>query len=208
MGMLSLREKLLQAGLVTEEQAKRAEADRHAPKKGPERASEGKAPSKMSPRVAKEPPPPRELSPEEKIALEESAARREHERFLAKEREENRKRALEDKKRQDRLRELAGKHGIEERGEETFHFLSRKNRVLRIYLTAEQTRKLEVGELAIIENPLPSEISFAIVPRAVAEEALAIDRRAIRFFNRGEGETYGFKAAAAQAETSKPPQQE
>lgn len=190
MGLQSLRDKLLQAGLVTEEQAKKAEADKS--RRGPRgrRPDNGRGPGKHQ-------QPRRELTEEERRKLEEEAAFREKERLLAREREENRKRAIEDRKRLETLRELCEKHEVTERGDEAFHFTSRKKKVMRIYLTPDQLQKLEAGELAIMDKPLPGELATALVTREAAEQARLVDPRALRFYNRGGGETYGFKADAS-----------
>ena len=188
MGLQSLRDKLLQAGLVTEDQAKKAEADKSRRGGGRDRRrADGRGPGKNQ-------QPRRELTEEERRKLEEEAAFREKERLLAREREENRKRAVEDRKRLETLRELCEKHEVEERGDEAFHFTSRKKKVMKIYLTAEQLQKLEAGELAIMDKPLPGELTTALVTREAAEKARLVDPRALRFYNRGGGETYGFKA--------------
>lgn len=207
MGLLNLRDKLLQAGLVTEDQAKKAEADLKrkeergaAPgKPGGGRRDERRGPGPERPEVKSR--PKREPTEAERIAAEEAAARREHEQFLAREREENRKRAVLDRQRQEKLRALATAHEIAERGDEAFHFVTRKNRVLRMYLTPMQVQRLEEGQLAVIEKPLPAELSYALVTRAAAEEAVSVDVRAVRFYNRGNGETFGFKGEAPSAAT-------
>lgn len=217
MGLQSLRDKLLQAGLVTEDQAKKAEADIEARKRAQkERRSgggqgggggKGKGPG-PAPRQAKgqrpqgnrpqgqNQQPRRELTEEEKRRREEEAAFREKERLLAKEREENRKRAQEDRKRLEGLRALCEKFEVTERGDEAFHFTSRKKKVMRMYLTPEQLTALENGNLAIVDKPLPGELATALVTREAAEEAVKLDSKAIRFYNRGGGETYGFKRDA------------
>lgn len=187
MGFQSLRDKLLQAGLVNEEQAKKAEAEA-------QREARARRTGRAARKGPKGRPQRRELSEEERRAREEEAAFRERERELNREREENRKRAVEDRKRMEALRALAEKHEISERGEEAFHYVSRKKKLLRLYLTPDQIRALEAGELAIIDKPTPAELGQALVPREAAEAALAIDPRAIRFYNRGEGETYGFSS--------------
>ncbi len=69
----------------------------------------------------------------------------------------------------------------------------------RLYLTPAQIAALEAGELAVIERPMPASIEFALVTRAAAEQALAIDLRALRFFARAAGETYGFVGDAGGA---------
>lgn len=199
MGLQSLRDKLLQAGLVTEDQAKKAEAELEARKRaakerrqGGGRGPQGRGPGGQN----RHQQPKRELTEEEKRRREEEAAFREKERLLAKEREENRKRALEDRRRLEALRALCEKYEVTERGDEPFFFSSRKKKVMKIYLTPEQLKALEAGQLAIMDKPLPGELATALVTREAAEEAVKIDSRALRFYNRGGGETYGFKADA------------
>ena len=201
MGLQSLRDKLLQAGLVTEDQAKKAEADLEARKRAakdrrqggpPGRGPQGRGPGGSN----RQQQPKRELTEEEKRKREEEAAFREKERLLAKEREENRKRALEDRRKLETLRSLCEKHEVTERGDEAFFFSSRKKKVMKIFLTPDQLKALEAGQLAIMDKPLPGELATALVTREAAEEAVKVDSRALRFYNRGGGETYGFKADA------------
>ncbi|HWV38280.1 MAG TPA: DUF2058 family protein [Vulgatibacter sp.] len=200
MGLQSLRDKLLQAGLVTEDQAKKAE-EAKAARRGP------KAPDRANRRASDRPQPGRAapakaLSPEEQRKREEDAAFRERERMLNREREENRRRAAEDRKKLEGLLAAAEKHEVTERGDEAFHFTTRRKKVQRIYLTADQLRKLETGDLAIIDKPTPAELSFALVTREGAERALALDPKAVRFYNRGFGQTFGFKAEAPQPDAA------
>jgi len=211
MGLQSLRDKLLQAGLVTQEQAEKAETDRphkQAAPKGRHPADPGRRPGSdrgKGPRGGgrnqqagrqrqQQVQLHRELTPEEKLALEEEAAFKERERMLNQEREENRRRAAEDRKRLEGLRAIAESFEIEERGEEVFFFTTRKKKLQRIYLTAQQIERLNLGDLAIIDKPLPSELSYALVNREAAERALILDSKALRFYNRGFGQTFGFKA--------------
>lgn len=51
----------------------------------------------------------------------------------------------------------------------------------------------------MIEKPLPAEIAYALVPREAAEAALAIDVKALRFYARAPGETFGFEGEASAA---------
>lgn len=197
MGLQSLRDKLLQAGLVTQDQAKKAEEARPAPKAptGPKAGNRPQAAERQkSPAPRRQQPPAKALSPEEQKKREEDAAFREREKMLNRERDENRKRAAEDRRRLEGLRDAAEKHEVTERGDEAFHFTTRKKKVQRIYLSADQLQRLETGDLAIIDKPLPAELSFALVTREGAERALALDPKAVRFYNRGFGQTFGFKA--------------
>lgn len=191
MGFHSLRDKLLQAGLVNEEQVKKAE---EAARREAQARRQGKGPRKGKGQGAatRPPSPPRPLTEEERRAREEEEAFRQRQRELERERQENRKRAAEDRKRMEALRALAEKYEIADRGEEAFHYVSRKKKLLRMYLTKEQIAALEAGELAIIDKPTPAELVQVLVPREAAEQALAIDPRALRFYNRGPGATYGF----------------
>lgn len=198
MGFQSLRDKLLQAGLVNEEQAKKAEEEARRDARA---RRQGRGPRKGKGPGAPQKAAPRPLTEEERRAREEEAAFRERERELNREREENRKRAAEDRRRLEALRALAEKHEVEERGDEPFHFVSRKRKLLRLYLTKEQIAALESGELAIIDKPTPAELGQALVTREAAEQALALDPRALRFYNRAPGETYGF---ASESEAKEP----
>lgn len=238
MGLNSLRDKLLQAGVVTAEQVKKSEEaaqaaaakakaekerererreargpgggghdrggarggdDRGGPRGGSDRGGARGGQDRGGPRGGGKPVAPRPLTAEEQRRREEEAAYREKERALSSERDANRQRAMEDQQRQKKLRELAEAHGVAERGDETFHFVTRKQRVQRLYLTPAQIAALEAGELAVIERPMPASIEFALVTRAAAELALAIDLRALRFFARASGETYGFVGDAGGA---------
>ncbi|WP_157370748.1 DUF2058 family protein [Vulgatibacter incomptus] len=237
MGLQSLRDKLLQAGLVSEDQAKKAEADRAAkptnresapprregapprresapprrdgapPRRegapqrregapAPQRAQAAR-PARPQERQEKQAKPAKELTPEQQKAREEEAAFAERERMLNREREDNRKRAVEDRKRLEGVRAAAERFEVTERGGEAFFFTTRKKKVQRIYLTAEQLQRLESGDLAIIDKPLPAELSFSLVTREGAERALALDPKALRFYNRGFGQTFGFKAESS-----------
>src|SRR5690606_27743495 len=79
---------------------------------------------------------------------------------------------------------------------------SRRRKLMRIFLTPEQIAALERGELAIIDKPTPAELTQALVPREAAEQALALDPKAMRFYNRGPGETYGFQPETPTEEAS------
>ncbi|MBS2031307.1 MAG: DUF2058 family protein [Deltaproteobacteria bacterium] len=158
--MQSLRDKLLQAGVVSREQADqsaaRAEAERRARK-------EKKA----------APPPP--AAPVE--------SEKERERRL------NREAA----NRQKEIRALCDAHGIDTTGEQTFFFRTRKRELRRMHLTPEQVAALEKGELAIVDRPNGNERPYALVPRNVAEQVLALEQKAIRFWAKAPGESYGFE---------------
>ncbi len=189
--MQNLREKLLKAGLVSEDQAKASEATREerraaapqprAPQEREQRPNrpegrrqeartpaerkfEGRRPAERSAPIPKLPPLP---VPNNK----------EFQRLEAKRQVEL------DRK----LRELVTAAQLEvEPGEHTFYFVTRKNRLRRISMTPELARRLESGEVAVVERPEPAQIEHSLVPAETARQMMALSERAVRFFNQGE----------------------
>jgi uncharacterized protein YaiL (DUF2058 family) len=167
--MQSLRDKLMKAGLVSEADAKRAEAEKKAPP--PPRAPRAEAPR----------PPYRER--EERIPkLPPLAGSKEANRQLAKQQLET--------DRTMREKVLAAQVPLEP-GATVFYFVTRKNKLRRLELSEAQAAKLQAGELAVVERPDPDKIEHALVPPAVAEELLALSQRAVRFLNKA-GAAVGF----------------
>jgi len=116
------------------------------------------------------------------------------------------KRQLE-RDRQLRERVVAAQVAVEA-GEQVFYFVTRKNRLRRLELSAEQAGALEQGRLAVVERPDPAQIEHALVPAVLATELLTEFPRAVRFLN-APGASVGFltdeevrnRAAAEAAET-------
>ena len=154
--MQSLRDKLLQAGLVTQEQAERSKVQARPAKPAP-------AP----------PPPPKVVVESEKD----------------KERRLNREMAA----RQQQVRAVVDAGEVEERGEQTFFFRTRRRELRRLHLTPDQVAALERGDLAIVDRPNGQDRPHALVPRAYAESVLALEEKAIRFWARSATESYGFE---------------
>lgn len=199
--MQSLRDKLLKAGLVSPEAAQKAEADKresaeahpqpprgrarerserepshsaspstlpkaqvHTPAHPPHRAARAAAPSPVRGelRVPKLPPLPgtaaaHRLASKEQLLVD----RRIRERVLATE-------------------------VPKEPGATTFYFVTRRNKLRRLELSAEQAKLLEDGLLAIVERPDPDKIEHALVPPAVALELRALSQKTVRFLKSGE----------------------
>ena len=85
------------------------------------------------------------------------------------------------------VRTYALEHQVQpEEGPTPFHFVTRKNRIRRLDLSAAQAARLQSGELAIIERPEPDRIEHSLVPGSIAEQVYALSARAVRFFNRAE----------------------
>lgn len=193
--MQNLRDKLLKAGLVSDEQAKRSETEAARPRrpdrprderprggsggKPPPRDTRGQGPRRpeagrhdeAGPRIPKLPPLP---------------GSREAQRL------ESKKQLEIDRK----LRELARANEVPAApGEHTFYFVTRKGRLRRLEITPEQAAQLERGELAIVERREPSAVEHALVPPAIAEEMRALAEKSVRFLNT-PGAAVGFLSDA------------
>lgn len=210
--MGSLRDQLMQKGLVTEESAKKAEADSRAreeaaakarergprrddwprddrpprfdrprddrPRTGP-RGGFGGRPS-SGPGQANRPPPRAETAPVPKFAP------------LAGSKESHRQNAKAQLELDRKVRELVTAAQVEiDVGAGVFYFVTRKGKLRRLTLTEPQQKKLEAGELAVVERPDPGQIEHALVPADAAEQLLALFPKAVRFFNK-PGAPVGF----------------
>lgn len=94
-------------------------------------------------------------------------------------------------------------------GATPFYFVTRKNKLRRLEITEAQAKRLEAGELAVVERPDPDKIEHALVLPAIAEQMLALSARAVRFLNK-EGAKVGFlsddeiSARASEADVPEP----
>ena len=178
--MQSLREKLLKAGLISEDQvdtqsdtsrARNKPTQRNAPAdvEGRNRREQAaRRPRAESERPARSAPIPK-LPP---LAVPNN---KELQRLEAKKQLELER----------RVRELVVSTELERQaGEQTFYFVTRKNRLRRMELTNELARRLEAGELAVVERPEPDRIEHSIVPASTADRILELSSRAVRFYNR------------------------
>jgi hypothetical protein len=200
--MLNLRDQLLKAGLVTEEQAKKAAEQPPKPKRAP-------------------PPPRRDFSPRhESSSRHDSPPQAQGPMITVRHqplssvpklppmqgsKAHQRLQALEQQELDKKLRELvtAGQIALET-GDTVFHFVTRKGKLRRLELSKVQAERLEKGELAVVERPEPAQIEHSLVPPEVAEMAHALSATAVRFFNR-PGSPLGFApdapVGAAEVET-------
>ncbi len=177
--MQNLRDKLLQAGLVSADQAAEAAqapkprpAGQKAEARPPPRARPGPAPGPLIP-VRREPLLPK---------LPPLPGSREAQRL------ESRKQLEQDRE----VRERVSAATVPlVPGERTFYFVTRKNRLRRLELSAEQAAALESGVLAVVERPEPGQIEHALVPAATAEVLLRDFPKVVRFLHRA-GEPVGF----------------
>ncbi|HLT31612.1 MAG TPA: DUF2058 family protein [Myxococcaceae bacterium] len=190
--MQSLRDKLLKAGLVTEDQALKAESKivvKRAPPPSPselegKRRSEGGRgrPSGDRGRAGegrgRPPGGRRERSPSANIPkLPPMPGSRAYQQAESR-------RQLEQAKAQ---RELVLAHQVEiDVGATVFYFMTRKKLLRRLELTEAQAAELEAGRLAVVERPDPDRIEHALVPAAAADALLEKFPKAVRFYNRAD----------------------
>lgn len=208
--MQSLREKLLKAGLVSEEAAKKAETEKqatarperpaeHRPERGerPPRSFDrpgrnDRAPRSVAGPVRSDGPPRGVDRPNRPPAAARPEARLPKLPPLAGTPAASRQASMAqlalDRKLRDRV--LATQVQLEP-GATTFHFVTRKNKLRRLELTEAQAKLLQDGKLAVVERPDPDKIEHALVPPEVALELKALSPRTVRFLNM-EGEKVGF----------------
>jgi len=181
--MQSLRDKLLKAGLVSEEAAKKSDAEKSAPKQAPQReARPASFESRGGERNERRGPPPERI--ESRIPkLPPLPGSKEAHRLQSKKQVEL-----------DRsLREMVVATEIaKEPGATTFHFVTRKNTLRRLELTEAQAKLLETGELAVVERPDPDKIDHSLVPAEVARAMVKLSPKSVRFLNDAQGEKVGF----------------
>jgi len=213
--MQNLRDKLLKAGLVTEDEAKKSEPSASAPRRSPSpqpQRQEAAAPRRdeRPPRRDDRPPPRRDDRPPPR--RDDRPPRREgggggrpqhgqHARPGAPVAEKpipklppmpgsKEYQRIESKKQieLDRaLRELVlGGQVTIEPGATTFYFMTRKGKLRRLELSEVQAKQLEDGVLGVVERPEPAQIEHSLVPAATAEQMYALSKKAVRFLNRKE----------------------
>jgi hypothetical protein len=192
--MQNLRDKLLKAGLVTEEQTKVAETSKPKPRAA---RPDSPPPDRSDHRPRNEAtharrPPPRTERHTAPVAPTERAIPRLPPLALPGSKAYQRLESLKQLEQDKKLREIV--HGAQiaiEVGENRFHFMTRKGKLRRLELAPAQAKLLEEGALAIVERPEPASIEHSLVPAVSAEQMLAISERSVRFFNRG-GKPIGF----------------
>lgn len=158
--MQSLKDKLLKAGLVTEEAAKKAEAEKHAR------------------------PPPRQERPRHDDRPRVEDTRLPKFAPLPGSKEAHRQQAKKQLDADRRLRERVLETQVPpEAGATPFYFVTRKNKLRRLELSEAQAKAIETGALGVVERPDPDKIEHALVPAEVAKELLAEFPKAVRFLN-------------------------
>lgn len=185
--MQSLRDKLLKAGLVSEEAAKKAESEKKAP---PKSSAPPRRDDRPPPRRDDRPPPPRR--DDRPYTPREDTSRLPKFAPLPGSKEAHRLQAKKQLESDRNLRErVLATQVAKEAGDTPFYFVTRKNKLRRLELSADQAKKLETGELAVVERPDPDQIEHALIPADVARELLPNHPKAVRFLN-APGAAVGF----------------
>jgi uncharacterized protein YaiL (DUF2058 family) len=190
--MQSLKDKLLKAGLVSEEQAKKAEEAKKAPPPAAARPQRERAPERK-PAEHRSAPRPAAAAGPRIPKLPPMAGSKEAQRNDAK------KQVHLD--RQIREKVLAAQVPAEA-GSHTFYFVTRKQKLRRMEMSDAQAKLLEEGKLAVVERPDPDKIDHALVPPEVAAELIGLSDKVVRFWNR-EGQAVGFLSEAEIASRAK-----
>lgn len=175
--MQSLKDKLLKAGLVSEDAAKKAETQAPAP-----RQHQARPPPPARTQARPRPPPLSEPAPSRLprfAPLPGSAAAA---------REASKKQLELDRKIREKV--MASQVLIDD-GATPFYFVTRKNKLRRLTLTQPQADRIRTGELAIVERPDPDKIDYALVPPEVAKELMQLSSKTVRFLNAG-ADSVGF----------------
>lgn len=76
-------------------------------------------------------------------------------------------------------------------GDRIFFFSTRSGKLRRLFVSEDDERRLQAGELAVVDRPGHPTFPWAVVPRAAAEKMLAIAPKAVRFYVRSEREAIG-----------------
>ncbi len=157
---LSLREQLLQAGLVSEQQVQKAERDQ-------------KRQQFKAPRGRKNPPQPTAAETAARKAAAEKAARDAELNRRKQEKAERRAKFAQ-------IRQLVEQHHVPRVETEDFYNFQDGVKISRISVTPELRQRLIAGELAIVRN----EGRYAFVPAAIADQIRDRIERAVIHHNR------------------------
>lgn len=155
---MSLRDQLLKAGLVSEEQVKKTEAE----------AKKSKHKTHKSKTLAAEDAARKAEQKRQRDA--EQKAKREHDRQLNEKRDAVKRR----KENAARIKQLLSNNRVNDpKAEQPYNFQAGKS-VRKVRVTEQQKTQLALGKLGIVRNPY-DEFDFPIVPRDAAEKLGEID---------------------------------
>jgi len=202
--MQSLKDKLLKAGLVSEDQAKKADEEKAKapPPRGdrpPSRAQSFAAPrpaSNRPPPPSRPPPASNRPPPSSRPPVSSAPMRIPKLPPLPGSKEAQRNDAKKQVQLDRFIREKVLAAQVEvESGPTTFYFVTRKQKLRRLELSEAQAKLLEEGKLAVVERPDPDKIDHALVPPETAKELFEASEKTVRFWNR-DGQAVGFLTEA------------
>ena len=161
--MGNLRDELLKAKVLSQKDNKRIAHEQRV-----ERTEKGREGVEAEQRRHQE--EIRRLMEERKARTREAQARLDEERQVAQRRAQI----------VDLVRSHAQKPGG---GNRRFHFVTRSGAIPFVTVDMDAGRKLEAGQLAIVEDLSVDRETFVFVERAVAQKVQDVDREAVRFLN-------------------------
>jgi uncharacterized protein YaiL (DUF2058 family) len=160
---LSLREQLLKAGLVTEQQVQRAEHEQHRGARPPGRQG-------------RQPPTP---SPQEIAARRAAAEKAARDAELDRARQQKAQEKAQRRANYAHIRQLVEQHQVPRVETEDFYNFLDGQKIGRIAVTPELRQRLVGGELGIVRN----EGRYAFVPAPIAQQIRAKVERAVIHLN-------------------------
>ncbi len=164
---MSLREQLLKAGLVTEEQTRKAESE--VKKKSHK--------TKKDKHLAQEESTRRQV--EQRRREQDQERRRQRDRELSQRREAE-KRRQENRARAKQL--IDSNRANDADAEVRFNFLADGRHIRSVRVTPQQQRLLAMGRLAILRNP-GNKYDFPLVPRDVGLKLAELDSGLVLLLN-------------------------
>ncbi len=165
--MQNLRDKLLKAGVVDKKAKKKADHDARV-----QRAEQG------GHKIAQDAEAQRKA-----VWEQQQAAQRERDQAL----EAARRAQREARERRDRVQQLIDYYGARpQRGPRRWYFMARSGAIRAFSVSEEEGKRLERGQLAIVERGSDAEegSAYAVIPAEVAREVWAVDDALLRCFNR------------------------
>jgi uncharacterized protein YaiL (DUF2058 family) len=160
---MSLRDQLLQAGLISKKQAQDADKQQHQHRPKGQHPQHQKKPA--GPNPAEEARRAAQKAQAEKLARDQERSRVERDK-------------AERKARQAQVKELVAQNRLPKvQGDDLFNFLDGKDgkNIRRLPVTPEMRQKLVAGQLAIVR----SEGRYEVVPKGVMERIRERDERAV-----------------------------
>lgn len=163
--MQSLRDQLVQTGVVTKQRQRQIEQEKRRERKQQKKGQVEDA----------------QLAQQRQTYADRLAAQRAADRQRAAEQ----RTVLEAQEQRHRIRQIVDYWHIPEEPQSTerWYFETRHNTIAHIYVSDPVAVRLRAGDLAIVERPDTEEARYVLVPQEAAAHIAPIDRQYIRFTN-------------------------